>query len=407
LRTAAELLKAGEYERLAELLDRVRSGSDRERDPIATHTLDLARRISLACSQSQAEAEWHQKACQEAVQRQDQLRHQLDSLLHLDGVVEESAPAPELSAQGGRPSILERMQSLLRRRPEPQSPEEAPRQDRVPPVEVRAPVLEEPEPEPAKDKEEPPPALVVYCLGQFRVYQEEHLLAEWEGLKAKCILKYLVANHGTPIVKDVLMDVFWPDADPEAARRNLHQAVYSLRRTFRQRRPDLPYVLFENDSYLLNPDLPIWVDVEEFERHVRLGQGFEESGNCADAMVEYGIAEGLYEGDYLEEDPYEDWLQAQRHRLQSIYMQIANCLGKYYVQQGGHTAAIALCRKILALDNCCEEAHRRLMQCYLAQGQRHLAVRQYQACAQALKDELDLTPCERTMALYERIPYSM
>ncbi|MGD9404818.1 MAG: bacterial transcriptional activator domain-containing protein, partial [Anaerolineae bacterium] len=109
----------------------------------------------------------------------------------------------------------------------------------------------------------------------------------------------------------------------------------------------------------------------------------------------------------LEEDPYEDWPQAQRHRLQSIYMQIANCLGKYYVQQGGHTAAIALCRKILALDNCCEEAHRRLMQCYLAQGQRHLAVRQYQACAQALKDELDLTPCERTTALYRRIPYSM
>jgi DNA-binding SARP family transcriptional activator len=236
------------------------------------------------------------------------------------------------------------------------------------------------------------------------VYQEDHLLTDWEGQKAKCILKYLVANHGTPVIKDVLMDVFWPDADPEAARRNLHQAVYSLRRTFRQKRPDLPYVLFENDCYLLNPDLPIWVDIEEFERHVQRGQDLEAARKQPEAMEEYSIAEGLYEGDYLEEDPYDDWPRARRHRLQSIYMQIANSLSRHYVQQGGHTAAIALCRKILALDSCCEEAHRRLIRCYLAQGQRHLAIRQYQACAQVLREELDLAPCEQTMALYRHIP---
>jgi DNA-binding SARP family transcriptional activator len=78
-------------------------------------------------------------------------------------------------------------------------------------------------------------------------------------------------------------------------------------------------------------------------------------------------------------------------------------LSEYYVQQAEYTAAIALCRKVLAQDNCYEEAHRRLMQCYLAQGQRHLAVRQYQTCMQALREELDLTPSEETVALYRCI----
>jgi DNA-binding SARP family transcriptional activator len=43
------------------------------------------------------------------------------------------------------------------------------------------------------------------------------------------------------------------------------------------------------------------------------------------------------------------------------------------------------------------------MRCYLAQGQRHLAIRQYQSCVEVLKQELDLTPSEETLALYQRI----
>jgi DNA-binding SARP family transcriptional activator len=245
--------------------------------------------------------------------------------------------------------------------------------------------------------------LVVYCLGPFRVYQDDHLITDWESLKAKCILKYLVAHHGAPIVKDVLMDVFWPDAEPEAARRNLHQAVYSLRQTLRQRRPNFPYVWFESDCYLLNPDTSAWLDFEQFEQHYRDGQRLEAAGQLAEAIEKYGIAEGLYEGDFLEEELYEDWPTPQRQRLRTLYLQMADRLSEYYVRHGDLAAAIILCRKILSLDNCCEEAHRRLMACYLAQGQRHMAVRQYHACVQGLREELDLTPSEETMELYHRI----
>jgi DNA-binding SARP family transcriptional activator len=244
--------------------------------------------------------------------------------------------------------------------------------------------------------------LVVYCLGPFRVYQDDHLITEWESLRAKCILKYLVARRGTPIVKDVLMDLFWPDAEPEAARRNLHQAVYSLRKTLRQRRPDFPYIWFESDCYLLNPDTSGWFDFEQFEQHVLEGQRLEASGQLAEAIEKYGIAEGLYEGDFLEEDLYEDWPKPQRQHLQVMYLQMADRLSQHYIEQGEYTAAIALCRRVLSLESCYEEAHRWLMRCHLAQGQRHLAVRQYQTCLQALREELDLSPSEETLELYQR-----
>jgi DNA-binding SARP family transcriptional activator len=86
-----------------------------------------------------------------------------------------------------------------------------------------------------------------------------------------------------------------------------------------------------------------------------------------------------------------------------MYLDIADRLSEYYFQQGEHAAAVTLCQKILAQDNCHEQAHRRLMECYQIQGQRRLAVRQYQLCVQTLKTELDVPPSMETQTLYEKI----
>ena len=470
LLTATELLRAGQYEHLAELLQEVQSAHDRKGDPIPAQVLVLACRICLACGQSQAEAAWHQQACEEATRREDELRRQLSTLLDLAGEgdllpgpgerdrlpeapaalpgppkpglpdVEEPLPlwqrflellhlrlGPQPSEAAGSdvplhmpaPATLGREDVEVRSPAEeeetPSPPPEADAQERLRPAtqEPETPALSPdlPEPvagsvpsgQPETTKEPSSPSLVVYCLGPFRAYQDDHLITDWESLKAKSILKYLVTHHGKPIVKDVLMDLFWPEAEPEAARRNLHQAVYSLRKTLRQRRPDFPYVWFEDDCYLLNPDTSAWLDFEQFEQHYRDGQRLEAAGQLAGAIEKYGIAEGLYQGDFLEEDLYEDWPVPQRRHLRILYLQMANRLSEYYGQHGDLAAAIVLCRKILSLDGCYEEAHRRLMRCYLRQGQRHLAVRQYQACAQALREELGLSPAEETVELYQHI----
>ncbi len=358
---------------------------------------------------------------------------------------------PETPKSGERPNLWQRFQSLLGRQPDPQYPErevspEFPEELAassteetealiVPPTEqAEAPTSltaekteistippsaeTEASPQSSDEQIEVPkapsmveeaeaeqnlPALVVYCLGPFRVYKHDRLIGDWNGLKGQAILKYLLMHNGKPIAKDILMDVFWPDAELGDTRRNLHQAIYSLRQTLRRNQSDLRPILFKKDCYLLNPELAVWLDFEEFEKFVQAGRRLEAAGQPAEAIAEYSIAEGLYQGDFLEEDLYEDWPSMQREHLRSLYLDIADRLSEYYVQQGEYTAAIALCQKVLAQDNCYEQAHRRLMHCYLGLGQRHLAVRQYQTCVEALREELDLTPSEETVALYRRI----
>ena len=66
-------------------------------------------------------------------------------------------------------------------------------------------------------------------------------------------------------------------------------------------------------------------------------------------------------------------------------------------------AGVALSRLLVERDPCREDGHRRLMRCLTRQGQPHLALRQFQACADALARDLGVDPEPATVALAEQI----
>jgi DNA-binding SARP family transcriptional activator len=247
------------------------------------------------------------------------------------------------------------------------------------------------------------PSLVVYCLGPFKVYQDEQAVEEWPSSKGKCIFKYLVTHRQRPVAKEVLMELFWPGAHPDAARNNLNVAIYGLRQALRKAHPSFSHVLFQDDCYLLNPDVQTWVDCEAFMERFTAARALERRGELVAAVREYRAAEALYQGEFLEEDRYQDWPVPQRQRLQDDYLSILDCLSNYHLEQEDYAACATVCGKMLAVDSCCEEAHRRLMRCYSRQGQPYLALRQYHLCVERLKEELDVPPTQTTTALYGQI----
>ena len=60
-------------------------------------------------------------------------------------------------------------------------------------------------------------------------------------------------------------------------------------------------------------------------------------------------------------------------------------------------------QRLLSLDACYEAAHYGIMRCYLQQGKRELALRQFQACSQILHEELQTTPKASIQKLYRSI----
>jgi DNA-binding SARP family transcriptional activator len=241
----------------------------------------------------------------------------------------------------------------------------------------------------------------VQMLGPFNIiFQESHLkLPNSRGLS---ILKYLLIHHDQGTPREMLMDIFWPEASPESARNSLNVALYSLRNALRQV-TDLEVIHFENGAYRLGSTMELWLDVEEFEHCVDQGQRLESQQQITEAIAEYEIAINLYRGDFLAENPYEGWTVLERERLRITYLDTLDHLSQIYFNQERYGLCITLCQLILNRDLCREDAHCRLMRCYSRLGQGPLALRQYQICAEALRAELEVDPAPETTQLYERI----
>ena len=228
-------------------------------------------------------------------------------------------------------------------------------------------------------------------------------LGPWPNRRSKSLFKYFVCHRDRVVPKELLMDLFWPEATTRAARNNLNVAVHHLRRMLRNGGDELSYVVFEDDAYRLNHDLDVWVNAEEFEHLIASARRMSREGDRASAIRDYEAAEALYLGDLFEEDPYEDWTLPRRRALQDAYLGALQEMGNAYLDDDDHEASAALFRKVLAVDPCREEAHRGLMRCYAHSGQRHLALRQYQQCVAMLSTTLELAPAPETAALRERI----
>jgi DNA-binding SARP family transcriptional activator len=249
----------------------------------------------------------------------------------------------------------------------------------------------------------PPEATVlsVHLLGTLRVALNGVPVDAWPSGRGRSLFKYLLMHRDPWPTREMLIEAFWPDSAPEAARNSLNVAIHGLRRALRVA-ANVPVVVFDDSAYRLDPDVRLWLDVDEFERRVASGRQLEEAGDPA-AAAEYEQADALYQGDFMANDPNEEWPVLIRERLRLAWLDTLDRLSQLYFAHARYTSCAALCQRVIERDPCREDAHRRLMRCYSRQGQSHLALRQYEACVDTLKAELGVEPEPGTIELNERI----
>src|SRR5262249_4277163 len=100
---------------------------------------------------------------------------------------------------------------------------------------------------------------------------------------------------------------------------------------------------------------------------------------------------------------YAEWTLAPRQALRGRHRNASFALATSYRETHDYARAIDLLTPLLAQDSTDEPIHRELMRLYALAGRRHEALRQYQACADALARELDVPPEPETSALYTQI----
>ncbi len=403
-RQAIEMVRLRQYEQAAALLNSTQHAPPAGATTLFWETLGAALQICLACERFLQETRLLQHASQLAADQERELATRLVAILQgtlgqadaQPALFVPDAPPPEAAdgvAVERPPGLWNRLQRLLTVHEDPLPGfDAAVQQSRSEPAALV--IADEARPDYA-------PTFVVFCLGQFRFYDDEQAIIDWPNRRSKSVLKYLLLHGEQPVRRDLLMETFWPDHEPSAARNNLNVAIYTLRQALRRGTAERSTILFRDESYVLNPALGVWLDVDEFRRRTHAGRWAARRGHMADAAREYETAVELYQGDLLEEDVYEAWTEQPRRELREAYVDALNFLGGYTFDAGQDAACIGYGRKLLAVEPADETTHRRLMRAYARQNQRYLAIRQYQQCVEALREHLDLAPDAETVRLYE------
>jgi DNA-binding SARP family transcriptional activator len=248
-----------------------------------------------------------------------------------------------------------------------------------------------------------PTTVVAFCLQPFELFVNYVPVRSWQGSRCQEILRLLLTRYPSPVARDVLIETFWSNADPVAARRSLHQAVYRLRETLRAVAGGEGLVYFHQGLYRFHPEAEVWTDAGEFERLATKANRSQAAGEIGDAIDNLATAETLYQDDYMHEFLYDDWCRDRRDFLRRVYVDVVTRLADHYSAQGSHGAAIALCRRLVARDPTDEAAYRRLMRSYLSEGNHHLAATTFRHCQEVLRRELGVEPSRETALLFEQI----
>ncbi|HHY95410.1 MAG TPA: hypothetical protein GX513_10440 [Firmicutes bacterium] len=251
--------------------------------------------------------------------------------------------------------------------------------------------------------------ITVYCLGPLRVWcgDREIRAADWRKTKAMNLFKFLLAHRTTWVPVEEILDGLWPDMDGECGLNNfrvtLHHARQALGAAVLPGTADGFAIQYLHRRCRLNPALMGWVDADRFSSLVQEGWRLVADRRPQEGAECFARADALYQGEFVADDPYSDWLQPERERLRGMELETLEWLVGYWTQVGECVQGIRWAHRLLALDPYREDIHRQLMVNLERAGRPGEALAHYRLCERLFSTQLGMRVSVQTTRLYQAI----
>ncbi len=229
--------------------------------------------------------------------------------------------------------------------------------------------------------------LRLYFLGPPRFARDDYPV-ELTVAKAVALLAYLAVTR-KPQTRDRLLGLFWPESPADAARKNLRNTLWSIRKALGDH-----VVRADDDRLALHES--VWVDLHEFEELTDFRQSKIQNLNSKIDLYRGPFLDGLNLNDAPE---FEIWLMTERERLGQLYLRALAALVDRHRAEGQWQEVSAIASRALVYDNLQEPMYRALMEAHARLGERPEALRLYDTLRTTLDRELGVEPLPETEAL--------
>ncbi|MFI6044697.1 hypothetical protein ACIA8C_23925 [Nocardia sp. NPDC051321] len=168
------------------------------------------------------------------------------------------------------------------------------------------------------------------------------------------LLKLFLLSRGRPMAMDELIELCFPATPRDKAARNFHVTMHSLRRMLEPdlgpraessfvRRTDANFYRFETGATW-------WTDTSEVERLFKRARADDKRGDTCRASFYYSRVSAYAVRRFLEDDPYNPWLQPYRRRYEGMYTEALTRLIRLHSACRELDETFEYCHQLLRLD---------------------------------------------------------
>jgi LuxR family transcriptional regulator, maltose regulon positive regulatory protein len=248
--------------------------------------------------------------------------------------------------------------------------------------------------------------LTIRVLGPVEIFRDPsvHFAADaWTTRRARDIFCYIATSKNRRVLKEVLIEAFWPDEELETVEKNFHPTISHIRKALNSRQPfKQNFLIFRDGAYQLNPELSYSIDAEEFEQLIVEAEKAKREQDAARQRAILESAHKIYRGEFMP-GVYEDWAEERRQFYSEQSARVVAALAKLSLTEKHWADALKYAGEALASDPFREDMHRLTMKAFAAQGKPASVKKHFERMKKTLHTELGIEPDEETKRLFAEL----
>ena len=241
----------------------------------------------------------------------------------------------------------------------------------------------------------------INLLGNFQITNGDAMIEETINRSKKMwnLLGFIITYRNKHISQTEYIDMLWPDevsANPINALKTLLSRVRTLLNPIAIHHEN--FILSSQGSYQWNNQLPVTIDIEEFEKYCHYASDIARSDE--DRIELYKKAMDLYKGDFLNKQATELWVVPLNTYYHNLYLDSMKQFLKLLQTQNDFENMEYYCSKALQIDRFDEELHCLFIETMLDQGNTIAALSHYEQTTDMLYSNLGVKPSKKLRGLY-------
>jgi LuxR family maltose regulon positive regulatory protein len=248
--------------------------------------------------------------------------------------------------------------------------------------------------------------LTIRVLGPVEIFRDpsvQFAADAWTTRRARDIFCYIATSKNRRVLKEVLIEAFWPDEDLETVEKNFHPTISHIRKALNSRQSfKQNFLIFRDGAYQLNPELSYSIDAEEFERWIVEAEKAKRENDSARQRAILESAHKIYRGEFMP-GVYEDWAEERRQFYAEQSARVVAALARLSLAEKQWVDALKYAGEALAGDPFREDMHRLTMKAFAAQGKPASVKKHFERMKKTLHTELGIEPAEETKRLFAEL----